>query len=51
MQTADAFGHLVEAEPDVILGVALAYKASTHPNKVNLGIGAYRDDSGKPYVF
>lgn len=39
------------APPDPILGVALAFKASQNENKINLGIGAYRDDNGKPYVF
>jgi aspartate/tyrosine/aromatic aminotransferase len=28
-----------------------AYKKSTDPNKINLGIGAYRDEEGNPYVF
>jgi len=39
------------APPDAILGTALAYKADKDPKKVNLGIGAYRDDNGKPYPF
>ena len=39
------------APADPILGVALAYKASTNKNKVNLGIGAYRDDKGLPWVL
>jgi aspartate aminotransferase len=33
------------------LGTALAYKADKDPNKVNLGIGAYRTDDSKPYVL
>lgn len=37
--------------PDVILGITEAYKKDTHPNKVNLGVGAYRDDEGKPFVL
>ena len=39
------------APPDAILGTALAYKADKSADKVNLGIGAYRDDNGKPYPF
>jgi aspartate/tyrosine/aromatic aminotransferase len=39
------------ALPDPILGTAIAYKADTDKNKINLGIGAYRDDNGNPYVF
>ena len=37
--------------PDAILGITDAYKRDTHPDKINLGVGAYRDDSGKPYVL
>jgi len=39
------------APPDPILGTALAFQKDTSNDKVNLGIGAYRDDQGKPYVF
>ncbi|XP_055796216.1 aspartate aminotransferase, mitochondrial-like [Salvelinus fontinalis] len=37
--------------PDPILGVSEAYKRDTNPKKINLGVGAYRDDQGKPYVL
>lgn len=37
--------------PDAILGVTEAYKRDTNPNKLNLGVGAYRDENGKPYVL
>lgn len=37
--------------PDAILGITEAFKADTSPSKVNLGVGAYRDDKGKPYVL
>lgn len=37
--------------PDAILGVTEAYKRDANPKKVNLGVGAYRDDDGKPYVL
>uniref|UniRef100_A0A4W5PDZ4 Aspartate aminotransferase n=1 Tax=Hucho hucho TaxID=62062 RepID=A0A4W5PDZ4_9TELE len=37
--------------PDPILGVSEAYKRDTNPKKMNLGVGAYRDDQGKPYVL
>ena len=36
---------------DPILGLTLAYRADTSANKVDLGVGAYRTDEGKPYVF
>ena len=34
------------APADPILGLAAQFKEDTHPKKVNLGIGAYRDTSG-----
>lgn len=37
--------------PDAILGVSEAFKKDTSPNKMNLGVGAYRDDAGKPFVL
>ena len=37
--------------PDVILGISEAYKKDTDSKKVNLGVGAYRDDEGKPYIL
>lgn len=36
---------------DPILGVAAAFRKDTHPNKVNLSIGAYRDNQGRPVVL
>ncbi|KAK8741076.1 hypothetical protein OTU49_002482, partial [Cherax quadricarinatus] len=37
--------------PDAILGVTEAFKKDTNPKKMNLGVGAYRDDNGKPYIL
>ena len=37
--------------PDAILGVTEAFKRDTNPDKINLGVGAYRDANGKPYVL
>lgn len=37
--------------PDPILGVTEAFKRDTNPKKMNLGVGAYRDDSGKPFIL
>jgi len=45
------FSHVAMAPADPILSLSVGYKNDKHPEKVNLGIGAYRDDSGKPYVF
>ncbi|KZC09653.1 PREDICTED: aspartate aminotransferase, mitochondrial [Dufourea novaeangliae] len=37
--------------PDAILGITEAFKKDQNPKKINLGVGAYRDDNGKPYVL
>jgi len=37
--------------PDPILGVSEAFKADGNPKKINLGVGAYRGDDGKPFVL
>ena len=37
--------------PDAILGISEAFKKDTSPKKVNLGVGAYRNDQGKPHVL
>jgi aspartate aminotransferase len=39
------------APPDSILGIAAAFRACTSPNKVNVCVGAYRDEHGKPWVL
>uniref|UniRef100_A0A646QDP0 Aspartate aminotransferase n=1 Tax=Hemiscolopendra marginata TaxID=943146 RepID=A0A646QDP0_9MYRI len=45
------WSHVELGPPDPILGVTEAYKRDTNPKKINLGVGAYRDDAGKPYVL
>lgn len=37
--------------PDAILGVTEAFKQDTNKLKINLGVGAYRDDNNKPFVL
>ena len=37
--------------PDAILGVTEAFKRDTNAKKINLGVGAYRGDDGKPFVL
>jgi aspartate aminotransferase len=39
------------APPDPIIGLADAFQKDTFPKKVIVGVGAYRDDNGKPYVL
>lgn len=45
------WANVKQAPPDPILGVTDAFKRDTNPSKINLGVGAYRDDNGKPYVL
>lgn len=45
------FKEVKMAPVDPILGLTAAFKADKNPKKVNLGVGAYRDNDGKPYVF
>lgn len=39
------------APPDSIFKLTAAYKTDAFPKKVNLGVGAYRDDDSKPWVL
>lgn len=39
------------APADPILGLSTAFKADTFPQKMNLGVGAYRGADGKPLVL
>ncbi|KAI8384698.1 aspartate aminotransferase [Radiomyces spectabilis] len=45
------WSNVPEGPPDAILGVTEAFKKDSSPKKMNLGVGAYRDDNGKPYVL
>ncbi|CAA6672885.1 unnamed protein product [Spirodela intermedia] len=45
------FGHVAQAPEDPILGVTVAYNKDPSPVKVNLGVGAYRTEEGKPLVL
>ena len=45
------WGAVTQAPADPILGLNDAFKKDTHPKKVILGMGAYRDNDGKPYIL
>lgn len=45
------FENLHPAPPDAILGLTAAYKNDQNPNKVNLGVGIYKDASGHTPVL
>ena len=51
--SASAFGADVvpQAPEDPLFGLMAAYRKDTDPNKVDLGIGAYRDNNAKPWVL
>eukprot|EP00960_Hanusia_phi_P069762 767160-Hanusia_phi.AAC.2 len=51
VQAGSMWAKVEMAPPDPILGVAVEYNKDPSPKKVNLGIGAYRDDNGKPLVL
>jgi aspartate aminotransferase len=40
-----------QAPEDPLFGLMAAYRKDTDPKKVDLGIGAYRDDNAKPWVL
>lgn len=47
-----SFTEAITAAPaDAILGINQAFKKDTDPRKVNVCVGAYRTDEGKPYVL
>lgn len=50
---ATAFGESVvpQAPEDPLFGLMAAYKADPFQHKVDLGIGAYRDDNAKPWIL
>jgi aspartate/tyrosine/aromatic aminotransferase len=37
--------------PDPIVSININFNGDNNEKKVNLGVGAYRDDNSKPYVF
>lgn len=45
------FKTIEQAAPDAILGLTEAFKADTHPQKINLGVGVYQDDHGETPVL
>jgi aspartate aminotransferase len=48
---SSVWSHVPKGPEDPILGVTLAFNKDTSPKKMNLGVGAYRDDNNKPYIL
>lgn len=40
-----------QAPEDPLFGLMAAYRKDTFDKKVDLGIGAYRDDNAKPWIL
>src|SRR5262245_47092543 len=51
LSTYSTWSHVIKGPEDPILGVTLAFNKDTSPQKMNLGVGAYRDDNGQPYIL
>jgi len=45
------FGQLGTLPADPILGLSTAFAAETNPNKIDLGVGIYRDEAGRTPVM
>lgn len=45
------FDGVPQALPDPILGLGKEFAMDPDPSKVNLAVGVYRDDAGKPYTL
>eukprot|EP01094_Clydonella_sp_ATCC50884_P030527 TRINITY_DN9_c0_g1_i2.p1 TRINITY_DN9_c0_g1~~TRINITY_DN9_c0_g1_i2.p1 ORF type:complete len:440 (+),score=129.00 TRINITY_DN9_c0_g1_i2:41-1321(+) len=50
-QHRSLWSHVEAGPPDPILGLTQAFLHDTNPKKINLGVGAYRDDNNKPHVL
>jgi aspartate aminotransferase, mitochondrial len=51
LAAASAWGAVPMAPADPILGITDAFKKDQRPNKSLLGVGAYRDNDGNPYIL
>jgi len=51
VRAQSTFSTVPQGPPDAILGITEAFKKDSNSQKINLGVGAYRDDKGKPYVL
>lgn len=51
LRAKSTWADVKQGPPDAILGITEAFKKDAFDQKINLGVGAYRDDQGKPYVL
>lgn len=45
------FKNVIELPPDPLFGLKARFTADKRTDKVDLGIGAYRDENGKPWIL
>ncbi|CAI5756097.1 unnamed protein product [Candida verbasci] len=48
---ADSFSNVIELPPDPLFGLKARFNLDKRADKVDLGIGAYRDNNGKPWIL
>lgn len=51
VKSAFAADAVPQAPEDPLFGLMAAYRRDEDPKKVDLGIGAYRDNNAKPWVL
>ena len=50
-RAASSWANVPMGPPDPIIGLNVAFREDDSPSKVNVGVGAYRDGEGAPYVL
>ena len=45
------WAHVPNPQPDPLFALNARFKVDTDPNKLGLGVGAYRSEDGSPYVL
>merc|ERR1712117_601773 len=51
IMSGSMFSDISAAPPVEVFKLSADYQADTFPTKVSLGVGAYRDDAGKPWIL
>jgi aspartate aminotransferase, mitochondrial len=46
-RSASTWANVLQGPPDAILGITEAFKADSFEEKINLGVGAYRENSAQ----
>jgi aspartate/tyrosine/aromatic aminotransferase len=49
--SSSPFASIPMGPPDPIMGLNESFKLDERPPKINVGLGAYRTDGGKPYTL